>query len=292
VVKTKDSCLSYKYKEGAEGGLYLRIAVLVKQVPAVDTVKIDEASGIMVREGVEAELNPLDLHAVEAAILIKENRTDKETEITAITMGPPQAKKAAAYAISMGCDKGVLLSDRRFGGSDTLATARTLARAIEKLGPFDLLLAGERATDGETGQVGPAASEFLKIPALTYVSKIEELTEDKIRVVRSIEGGHETVEAHLPAFVIPVKEMNIPRLCTLRGKLRAKQTEIQVLSADDLGLDQSMTGLEGSATQVVNVTYPKMTRSGIKIVAAGRLEETADRLIAFLEEKNCLEASK
>jgi len=270
----------------------LRIAVLVKQVPAVDTVKIDEKTGIMVRDGVEAELNPLDLHAVEAAIVIKESQPDIETEITAITMGPPQAKKAAAYAVSMGCDKGILLSDRRFGGSDTLATSRTLARAIEKLGPFDLVLSGERATDGETGQVGPATSEFLNIPVLTYVSRIEELTESKIKVVRAIEGGHETVEAPLPAFIIPVKEMNVPRLCTLRGKLRAKNSDIPVFSANDIGLDQKMVGLDGSATKVVNVTYPKMTRSGIKIVASGQTEETIDKLISFLEEKNCLEASK
>ncbi len=264
----------------------------MKQVPAVDTVKIDEASGTMVRDGIEAELNPLDLHAVEAAIMIKESRQDGKTEITAITMGPAQAKKAAAYAVSMGCDKGILLSDRKFGGADTLATARTLAKALIKLGPFDLIIAGERATDGETGQVGPATSEFLKIPVITYVSKIQELTEDKIRLVRSIEGGHETLEAPLPALVIPVKEMNIPRLCTLGGKLRAKKTEIPVLSAEDLGMEDNSVGLNGSATQVINVTYPKMTRQGIKIIAAGQIKGTLDNLIEFLEEKNCLGAAK
>jgi len=120
----------------------LRIAVLVKQVPAVDNVKIDENTGTMVREGVEAELNPLDLHAVEAAVRIKESMPQGSVEITAITMGPPQAKASAAYAVSMGCDSGVLISDKKFGGSDTLATSRTLAKAIEKLGPFDIILAG------------------------------------------------------------------------------------------------------------------------------------------------------
>lgn len=271
----------------------MRIAVLVKQVPAVDTVKIDEKTGTMVREGVEAELNPLDLHAVEAAICVKERRAGA-TEITAVTMGPPQAKKAAAYAVSMGCDKGVLVSDRKFGGADTLATSRTLAKALEKLGPFDIIFAGERATDGETGQVGPAAAEFLKLPVLTYVSGVEELTDKSIRVTRAVEGGHETVEAPLPAFVIPVKEMNIPRLCTLGGKLRAKGTDIPVLTADGLGLEDDAVGLKGSATQVINVTYPKMTRQGRRIVAAGGLDETLRELAGYLEEKNCLnlEASR
>ena len=121
----------------------MKIAVLVKQVPAVDTVKIDESTGTMIRDGVEAELNPLDLHAVESAVCIKESRPEGETEITALTMGPPQAKKTLLYAIAMGCDKGVLISDRKFGGADTLATARTIAAALEKEGPFDLIFAGE-----------------------------------------------------------------------------------------------------------------------------------------------------
>ena len=270
----------------------MRIAVLVKQVPAVDNVKIDEKTGTMVREGVEAELNPLDLHAVEAAIRIKESRPEGTTEITAITMGPSQARKAAVYAVSMGCDNGVLVSDKKFGGSDTLATARTLARALEKLGPFDILFAGERATDGETGQVGPAAAAFLNIPALTYISAIDELGVGYIKVTRSIEGGHEKIGSPLPAMVIPVKEMNIPRLCTLGGKLRAKKTEIPVLNAEDLGLDENSTGLKGSATWVINVTYPQMTRQGKRISSSGKVEETVETIVSFLEEKNCLEAAK
>lgn len=270
----------------------MRIAVLIKQVPAVDTVKIDENTGTMVREGIEAELNPLDLHAVEAAVRIKEKDPDGSTEITAITMGPPQARKAAAYAISMGCDKGVLVSDRRFGGADTLATSRTLSRVLEITGPFDIVFAGERATDGETGQVGPATAEFLGIPALTYVSSIDELNECSITVTRSIEGGHETLRSPLPAMVIPVKEMNIPRLCTLGGKLRAKKTEIPLLTADDLGLEESTVGLKGSATWVINVTYPKMTRQGSKVVSSGKIDETVEMIVDLLEEKNCLEAAE
>ncbi len=270
----------------------MRIAVLIKQVPAVDTVKIDENTGTMIRDGVEAELNPLDLHAVEAAVRIKESLPEGEAEITAVTMGPPAALKAVRYAIAMGCDKGLLLSDRKFGGADTLATARTLSRALLKAGPFDLLFAGERATDGETGQVGPACAALMGVSVLSYVSAIDELTDEHIRVSRAVEGGHETVESPLPAMVIPVKEMNIPRLCTLGGKLRAKAAAIPTETADGLGIDGSETGLAGSATQVVRVTYPKVTRSGRRVGAAEGLEAAIEEIMKILEDKNCLEVTK
>ncbi len=270
----------------------MKIAVLVKQVPAVDTVKIDEKTGTMIRDGVEAELNPLDLHAVEAAVRIKESRAAGNVRITAVTMGPPAAQKAVKYAIAMGCDDGLLLSDRKFGGADTLATARTLAASLKKSGPFSLYLAGERATDGETGQVGPACAQMLGISVLTYVSSIEELTEEKIRVVRSIEGGHETVEAALPAMVIPVKEMNVPRLCTLGGKLRAKAAEIPLETAEALSLTAEDAGLTGSATQVVNVTYPKVTRHGRKVTAADGFDDAVKEIMAALEEKGCFEEAE
>lgn len=270
----------------------MKIAVLVKQVPAVDTVKIDENTGTMIRDGVEAELNPLDLHAVEAAVRIKESRAEGSTEITAFTMGPANAKKSIAYAIAMGCDKGVLISDRKFGGADTLATARTLAAVLEKFGPFDLMFSGERATDGETGQVGPATAQFLNMPILSYVSGIESLSNEKIRATRAVEGGHETLELPLPACVIPVKEMNLPRLCTLDGKIRAKHTEIPLVTAEELNLTEEELGLKGSATIVVKVTYPKVTRQGKKLVAAENYGAAVSEVIKLFEENNCLEASK
>lgn len=270
----------------------MKIAVLIKQVPAVDTVKIDETTGTMIRDGVEAELNPLDLHAVEAAVRIKESRAEGTTEITAITMGPPNAKKSVAYAIAMGCDSGVLVSDRKFGGADTLATARTLAAVLEKYGPFDLLFAGERATDGETGQVGPAAAQFLNMPVLSYASAIEALTDEKICVTRAVEGGHETVEVPLPACVIPVKEMNLPRLCTLDGKIKAKHTEIPAITAAELDLTEDELGLKGSATIVVKVIYPKVTRQGRKIVASEDMDTATSEILKIFESNNCLEAAR
>ena len=207
----------------------MRICVLVKQVPATDKVKMDEKTGTMIRSEMEAELNPLDMYAVEEAVRVKE-RLNGEADITVISMGPRMAIEAIKDAISMGCDRGYLLSDRLLAGSDTLATAYALAKAIEYLGGFDIIFTGERATDGETGQVGPSVASQLDLIALTYVSKIEEIGNGYIRVQRAIEGGHEVVETDLPVLISVVKEINEPRIPNLAGKLRAKEAEIPILT--------------------------------------------------------------
>ena len=195
----------------------MKIVVLVKQVPATDKVKMDEETGTMIREGVEAELNPLDLYAVEEAVRIKENLGD-DVEISVISMGPRVAVEAVKNAIAMGCNKGYLLSDRKFAGADTLSTAYSLSIGIKKIvDEFDLILCGERATDGETGQVGPGIGAHLGLPVLTYVSKIEEVGGGKIVAHRAIEGGYEVVEAAMPVLVSVVKEINEPSIPTLKG---------------------------------------------------------------------------
>ena len=258
-----------------------KIAVLIKQVPATENVKIDPETGVMVREGLAVEVNPLDLHAIEEAVRFKERFPG--TRVTAITMGPPIAAKAARYAIAMGCDDGVLVTDRAFAGSDTLATAKILAETILKLGPFDLILAGERATDGETGQVGPSVGSFLGVSVATYVSKLE-VKNDALKVERAIEGGHESVLYPMPALAVVVKEINVPRLCTLSGKIRGRKAEILTLSSADLGLSEKSVGLAGSPTKVVKVGYPKVTRKGRKISASEDFEKAIKELTSFLSE--------
>ncbi|MDR1621358.1 MAG: electron transfer flavoprotein subunit beta/FixA family protein [Synergistaceae bacterium] len=258
----------------------LRIAVLIKQVPATENVKIDPETGVMIREGLEVEVNPLDLHAIEEAVRIKEKVS---AHATAVTMGPPSAEKAARYAIAMGCDEGVVVTDRTFAGSDTLATANVLAETLRKLGGFDLVLAGERATDGETGQVGPAVGSFLGIPVLTYVSKLE-IQGDRALVQRAVEGGHERLSAPIPALAVVVKEINVPRLCTLGGKLKAKKAAIRVLTFEDLGLPRERVGLAGSPTKVVKVGYPQVTRKGRKVSVAGDFDGAMTELERFLAD--------
>lgn len=264
----------------------MRICVLVKQVPATDKVKMDERTGTMIRTEMEAELNPLDMYAVEEAVRVKE-RLGGNAKITVISMGPLMAMEAIKDAISMGCDEGYLLSDRLLAGSDTWATAYALSGAIRYLGGFDLIFCGERATDGETGQVGPSVASWLGIPVLTYVSKIEKLEENFIRVRRAVENGYEIVEAELPVLLSVIKEINEPRLPNLAGKLRAKEVNIPILTADELKLNKGFIGLEGSPTRVVKIFYPKLSRSG-KIISGKNPEEAVNELIRFLESKGIL----
>lgn len=268
----------------------MKLGVLVKQVPATHHVKIDEATGTMVRDAMESELNPLDTYAVEEAVRIKENlrKADNSPEITVLSMGPPQAVEAIREAISMGCDKGYLLSDRRFAGADTWATAHTLTLAIRHLGGFDLILAGERATDGETGQVGPSIAAQLGIPVLTYVKKIEKLNSRTVQVHRSVEGGTEVLESSLPALITVVKEINEPRIPNFKGKMRARKTEIPTLSAADLNADPKETGLTGSPTRVVKVFSPKLSRT-CEIIDGTDPSKAAESLIGFLVGKGFLQ---
>ena len=174
----------------------MRILVPIKQVPETSAVRMDEKTGTMIREGVEAIVNPLDLYAIEAAIALRERVGG---EVVTISMGPPNAIKALREAVAMGCDSAALISHKALAGSDTWATSYVLAAAVRKLGPFDLIICGERATDGDTGQVGPELASFLDLPVLTYVGHIESVKDGQVRVRRLVEGGYEILESSLPA---------------------------------------------------------------------------------------------
>ena len=269
----------------------MNITVLIKQVPATDKVKMDEKTGTMVRGEMEAELNPLDMYAVEEAVRTKERLTrlhpTEKTTVTAISMGPEAASYSIRDAIALGCDGGVLLSDRAFAGSDTFATALILSEAIKKLGGFDIIFTGERATDGETGQVGPSVAAQLDIPALTYVSKIVEVNEKQVTVERTTEEGREVIRVELPVLISVTKEINEPRLPDLAGKIRAKSSHIEVLNAEALNLPEERIGLKGSPTRVVKVFYPKVSRNG-KIISGKDPDKAADKLVKFLKERGIM----
>jgi len=269
-----------------------QIVVLVKLVPATERVKMDSETGTMVRTGLEMVINPLDLYAVEEAVRIRERRGG-DVRITALTMGPPAAGDALREAIAMGCTEGVHLCEKTFAGSDTWATAYALSQAVKRLSEFGLVLCGERATDGETGQVGPMVGAMLGIPVLTYVSHIEVAgSGTKAIVHRAIEGGHEIVETPLPALVSVVKEINEPRFPTLRGKIAAREAKIPVWGAQEIEAETSLLGLEGSPTRVVEVSYPTLTRAG-EMVSTERepVEACVARLIAFLRDVEIIEGS-
>jgi len=266
----------------------LKIVVLVKQVPATDKVKMNDETGTMIRDGVASEVNPLDLYAIEEAVRIKE-RIGDEVEITVLSMGPKKAEEAIKSAIALGCDKGYLLNDKKFAGSDTWATAYILSAGIQKIvGDVDIILCGERATDGETGQVGPEVGACLDLPVLTYVSKIEFIDNGKLIAHRAIEGGYEVVQTPIPVLISVVKEINTPRMPNFKGKMKAKKIEIPLVTANDIDVDEERLGLKGSPTRVVNIFRPQVARKGKIVFAGDRPEDAVKGLVEFLSEKTLI----
>lgn len=237
----------------------MNIIVCVKQVPNTTDVKIDPVTNTLIRDGVESVINPFDAYAIEEAVRLKERFGGK---ITVVTMGPPQAENALKEAISLGCDEAVLVSDRKFAGSDTWATSYTLSCAIKKIGAYDVVICGKQASDGDTAQVGPGISTHLDIPQVTYVKKIENISENKAKVERMTEEGYDIVETPLPCLLTVVKEINTPRLPSLKGMMRAKSAKISKWTADDIEADPKSIGLDGSPTRVVKIFTPPPRKGG------------------------------
>lgn len=195
---------------------------------------------------------------------------------------PPQAEAVLRQALSTGADEAILLSDNAFAGADTLATASTLARAIEKIQQYDLIICGRQTIDGDTGQVGPELAEMLGIPFVAYVSRIEEIGNRRMRVQRMVEEGHEIIEMPLPAVITVVKEINVPRLPSLRGLTRAKSAVLPVWTAQELGADKNTVGLSGSATRVIKIFFPQRTHRGE--ILHGELESQVESLVNKLKD--------
>lgn len=231
----------------------MNIIVCVKQVPGSNEVKMNKETNTIIREGVEAIINPFDTYAVEEGLRIKEKTNGK---VTVLSMGIPSSAALLKETIALGVDEAVLLSDRAFAGADTLATSYALSMGIKKIGAFDLIICGKQATDGDTAQVGPSLAEKLGIPHTTYVRKIEEIREGYIRCQRMTDDGYEVIEMPLPAVISVVKEINEPRLPSLKGMMRAKKAVVNVWTSDDVGADKNLCGLKGSPTQVVKTFVP------------------------------------
>jgi electron transfer flavoprotein beta subunit len=262
----------------------LKIVVPIKQVPESGNVKMDGETGTLIRSGVETVVNPLDFYALEAALRLKEQYGGT---VTALSMGPPQAVKALREAAAMGCDEVVLVSDRQFAGADTYATSYILSRAIRHIGGGDLIITGERAADGDTGQVGPGIAAWLDIPLATYVSKIEGLEGGCLLVERLVEEGYQQLALPLPCLLSVVKAAAVPRIPSLRGKLRSRNTPVPVLNTGNMDLDAGKLGLAGSPTRVLKISSPKISRGGriLQVHDEDSLGAAADELAALLEAK-------
>ena len=256
------------------------IVVCIKQVPDTTEVKIDPKTNTLVRQGVPSSENPFDKNAIEAGLRLKEKYGGR---VTVVSMGPPQANDALKECLAMGADDAVLVSDRAFGGADTLATSYTLAATIRALGHFDVILCGKQAIDGDTAQVGPEMAEHLGITQLTYVAKID-IQGDTVQVYREHEEGYEVVEARLPVLMSVVKSINVPRYPTVKGIMKAvHKDKIRVLSAKDLEVDMDRLGLKGSATQVRQIFTPPQRGQGI-LIRQDSARKSVDELMAKLSD--------
>ncbi|MDH4161270.1 MAG: electron transfer flavoprotein subunit beta/FixA family protein [Nitrospirota bacterium] len=249
----------------------MNIIVLVKQVPDTSEVKINRETNTLIRDGVPSIINPFDMFAIEEALRLREKHGGK---VTALTMGPPQAAEALKEAVSLGVDDVVLLSDRAFAGADTWATSYALSMGIRKIGQYDLVIAGKQAIDGDTAQVGPETADMLGIPFIAYIRKIEKVENDTMVVERMMDEGYDVVETSLPCLITVVKEINQPRVPSLKGKMKAKSLKVTAWSAKDVNADENKLGLKGSPTQVVRI-FPPAPRGGREMLSGSVADQVA-----------------
>jgi electron transfer flavoprotein beta subunit len=259
----------------------MNIIVCIKQVPDTAEVRIDPVTKNLVREGVKSIVNPFDAYAIEEGVRLKEKFGGK---VIVLTMGPPQAEAVLREAISLGCDEGVLVSDRAFAGSDTLATSYTLSKAIEKIKDYDIIICGKQAVDGDTAQVGPGIAATLDIPQITYVRKIDEIKDGMITAERATEDGYEIAQTKLPCLLTVVKEVNVPRLPSLKGKMKAKSAAITMWKAVDIGGEENRLGLKGSPTEVWKIFTPPPRPKGK--IYEGDAKEAVNQLVDAIKVIN------
>ncbi len=234
------------------------IVVAVKQVPDTTQVKVDPQTGTLIREGVPFIVNPFDAHAVEAALQLKDRFGSR---VIAITMGPPNAALTLRKCLALGADKAILISDRLYGGADTLATSFVLAEAIKKIaqenGSVGIVICGKQTIDGDTAQVGPGLATRLGLSQLTLVDQIIDVENHAITVRRKLEGRREIVRAEIPALLTLVREINQPRYPTVEGRLEAEEAEVPVWDNGILKLPPDRIGLKGSPTNVKKIFAPE-----------------------------------
>lgn len=256
-----------------------RVIVCVKPVPdpkAWDRLRLDPVTKTLIREGIPSIINPLDKHALEAALEIKDA---KGAEVVLLSMAPPSSVPVLREALGMGADRAVLLADRAFAGSDTLSTARILAQGILRIGPFDLIFCGNFTLDGSTAQVSSQIAEFLGIPNIMHVTHLEFLEARRLVVTQKIERGYVKLEAEPPLLLSFTKEANKPRYITFLEILAAEKREISLWSNNYLNLDESQIGLRGSPTQMADLLVRQKTRQGL------RLEGSPEEMAQHLAEK-------
>jgi electron transfer flavoprotein beta subunit len=266
------------------------VVTCVKQVPDTTQVKVDPNTGTLIREGVPFIINPFDTHALEESLRLKDKYGFR---VAILSMGPPNTEVTLKKALALGADEAILLSDRAFGGADTLATSLVLAEAIKRLAQKEevaMVICGRQTIDGDTAQVGPGIATRLGYPQLTLVDRIEnvDLQAKKVKASRRLEGRHEIVEAPLPAMIAVLREINRPRYPTVPMRLMAEEAPVTLWNNKVMGLREDTIGLKGSATQVRRIFSPQRAKGEILGNGANNPQEAANLLVDKLIEKGIL----
>lgn len=265
----------------------MKIAVLVKQVPDMDTVKFDREKGVVDRKSAGTEVNPFDMNALEEAVKISETTG---ALVTVISMGPKNAEKAIRECMARGATQGVLVSDAKFGGSDTRATSSILAAALKKLGGFDIIFCGEKTVDGDTGQVGPEVAENLKIPYACFVNKVSAVETDAVKVESELWDGTYEKEILFPVLLTVTKSINVPRLPSFKDKMKARKAEITTLKFADLApsLSEEEIGFKGSPTKVKKIEVPPQFKRLGEVFRDGDILKAEDKLVELFRQKKII----
>ena len=262
----------------------MNMLVCVKQVPDTTEIKINPETNTLIREGVPNVVNPYDAYALETAARVKDKHPG--SKIVVISMGPKQAKNALKECLSVGADRAYLVSDRVFGGSDTLATSYVLFGAVKKLeeleGKFDLIFCGKQAIDGDTAQVGPELAEYLDWPQITYGIEVS-VEEDLVKVKRETDAGYNLTAAAMPCLLTITKPFFEPRYPTIKSKVAAHRAEIPTLTSADFALDTTRCGLKGSPTKVKKIYVPAV-KGGGTILCESDCAASAKKLVALLAD--------
>ncbi|WZL71861.1 electron transfer flavoprotein subunit beta/FixA family protein [Clostridiaceae bacterium 35-E11] len=261
----------------------MKVIVCIKQVPATNEVKMDPVTNTIIRDNIESIINPFDAYAIEEAIRIKEQRG---ATVYGLSMGIKATEELLKEAIALGIDHTLLLTDRKFAGADTLATSYTLSQGVKEIGAFDLIICGKMATDGDTAQVGPSLAKCLDIPYVTDVNRIIDIKEDCMICSKITDDGYEDLEIKLPALITVVKEINMPRLPSIKGMRRAEKSHVSTLSFEEVQGEEKYFGLKGSPTQVRKTFIPNHEIKSEEVT--GRPEEQAQKLVNILMSKNIL----
>lgn len=269
----------------------MHILTCVKQTPVSDSIKVDMETGCLIRTGIESAINPFDEFALEEAVRTKEKLPG--STVTSVTMGPPQAEAVLRDSVARGGDHCYHLCDRVLGGSDTWATSYALAQAVKHIsatapqGEIKLVFCGKQTNDSDTGHIGPQIATWLGWPNAAFVRRVIEVTETSVRVERLMEDGTDVIEMPLPAVISVIKEINTPRIASLKGRMAAKKAVINPLTAAAIGCDTAKLGIKGSPTSVVRTYTPTIKTESVTITGDTPAEK-AKNILAALKEKQVL----